>query len=65
MKHAFPHNNNNAGNVDGTVNNTPGGGGVINSLFNGFANLQNKNDNEVDITDSQKGFLNELENFML
>lgn len=62
MKQAQQHTNNNMGNVYGT----PGsGGGVLNSLFIGIANLQNRNENEIDITDSQKGFLNELEIFML
>ena len=43
------------------VPNTPG----FNTLLNGLVNLQNKNDQEIDITDSQKGFLLDMEHFIV
>jgi hypothetical protein len=44
-----------------TVQSTPG----FNNIINGLINNQNKNDNEIDITDSQKGLLLDLEHFMV
>jgi hypothetical protein len=44
-----------------TVKSTPG----FNNIINGIINNQNKNDNEIDITDSQKGLLLDLEHFMV
>ncbi len=41
--------------------NTPG----FNNIINGLVNKQNNNDEEIDITDSQKGLLLDLEHFMV
>ena len=61
LKQLLPPSTGGEGVSKAIIPNTPG----FNNIINGLVNKTNNNDEDIDITDSQKGLLLDLEHFML